>query len=255
MSANKINGIRTAASLCLASVLGATASLQVGCGDLMSNLGPTQVLVENFLGLDLTYKMAGAPSDEIEQVFFYIKNTSQMTSAIRKRTETLAGEFARLFEIEGNARTAEGLAKIAGAANKIDPNTTTTAQKQWISNNMDEFAGLVYAGAGIVKSGASLVTAGVAAGNKISKNPKAEGPKALRYFSGANAAAAVEQAGADALSIVDDFPPIFKNGQAIFVAIGDLGKAEGIEPPSEERSKMLADKAASSAIGDDVTFS
>jgi hypothetical protein len=252
MSTNKINGMRTAASLCLASVLGATASLQVGCGDMMAGLpGPVGTMVENMFGLDLSFEMAGAPSDEVEQVFFYIKKTSQMTSAIRKRTETLAGEFARLFEIEGNARTAEGLAKIAGAANKIDPNTTTTAQKQWISNNMDEFAGLVYAGAGIVKSGASLVTAGVAAGDKISENPQA----VLRYFSGNNAIAAGKQAVTDARSIKDDFPPIFKNGQAIFVAIGDLGKAEGIEPPSEERSKMLADKAASSAIGDDVTFS
>jgi hypothetical protein len=212
-------------------------------------------LVENMFGLDLSFEIAGAPSDEIEQVFFYIKTTSKMTSHLRARTETLAGEFARLFELEANARTAEGLAKIAGAAKKVDASTMTSPQKQWVADNMDEFAGLAYAMVGIGTSASSMVTAVAAAGGKISENPRAEGQKVLRYFSGANAGAAVEQAASDAQSLVDDVPPIAKNVSSIASAVADLGKAEGIEPPTKERSKQLADKAATSAIGEDVVFS
>jgi len=212
--------------------------------------GPGRTLVENMFGLDLSFEIAGAPSDELEQVFFYLKNTSIMTSHIRQRTETLAGEFGRLFEIEANARTLEGLSKIAGAAEKIDPATMTNPQKQWVADNMDEFVGLAYAGVGIGKSMASFVTAVGASVDKVSDNPQA----VLRYFSGANAVAAAQGALSDAESLAADAPPIFENIGSIAGAISDLGKAEGIEPPNEERSKQLADKAASSAIGDDVSF-
>jgi hypothetical protein len=217
----------------------------------MSGLpGPVGTLVQNALGLDLSFEIAGAPSDELEQVFFYIKTTSQMTSHLRARTETLADEFARLFEIKSNARTAEGLAQIAGAAKKIDPSTMTSPQKQWVKDNMDEFAGLAYAIVGIAQSGKSMVTAGLAAGDKVMDNPNA----VLNYFAGSDALAAAKVAVADARSIADDLPPIAENASSIASAIADLGKAEGIEPPTKERSKQLADKAATSAIGEDVTF-
>ena len=252
MFITKIGGIRSAAPLCLASVLGATASLQVGCGDMMAGLpGPARMLVENMLGLDLSFEIAGAPSDEVEQVFFYLKNTSQMMSAIRKRTETLAGEFAILFGIKANARTEEGLAKIAGAAKKIDASTMTSDQKQWVKNNRKEFAGLAYAMVGIAKSSTSFATAVAAASDKVSANP----PAVLRYFSGSNALAAAKGALVDAKSLALDIPPIAENINGIASAVIDLGKAEGLEPPTEEESKRLADASASSAIGNDVTFS
>ena len=252
MFITKIGGIRSAAPLCLASVLGATASLQVGCGDMMAGLpGPARMAVENMLGLDLSFEIAGAPSDEVEQVFFYLKNTSRMTSQLRSRTETLAGQFAILFGIEANARTEEGLAKIAGAAKKIDASTMTSDQKQWVKNNMNEFAGLAYAIGGIAKSLTSIVTAATAASDKVSSNPSA----VLRYFSGSNALAAAKGALVDAKSLALDIPPIAENLSGIASALTDLGKAEGLEAPTEEESKRLADASASSAIGDDVTFS
>ena len=254
MFITKIGGIRSAAPLCLASVLGATASLQVGCGDMMAGLpGPARMAVENMLGLDLSFEIAGAPSDEVEQVFFYLKNTSRMTSQLRSRTETLAGQFAILFGIEANARTEEGLAKIAGAAKKIDASTMTSDQKQWVKNNMNEFAGLAYAMVGIAKSLTSIVTAATAtiASDKVSSNPSA----VLRYFSGSNALAAAKGALVDVKSLALDIPPIAENLSGIASALTDLGKAEGLEAPTEEESKRLADASASSAIGDDVTFS
>ena len=252
MFITKIFGIRSTAPLCLASVLGATASFQVGCGDMMAGLpGPARMLVENMLGLDLSFEIAGAPSDEVEQVFFYLKNTSRMTSQLRSRTETLAGQFAILFGIEANARTEEGLAKIAGAAKKIDASTMTSPQKQWVKDNMNEFAGLAYAMVGIAKSSTSFVTAVASASDKVSSNPSA----VLRYFSGSNALAAAKGALVDAKSLALDIPPIAENLSGIASAVTDLGKAEGLEPPTEEESKRLADASASSAIGDDVTFS
>ncbi len=215
--------------------------------------GPARMLVENMLGLDLSFEIAGAPSDEVEQVFFYVKTTSQMTTHLRNRTETLSGEFARLFAIEANARTAEGLSKIAGAAEKIDPSTMTSPQKQWVKDNRDEFAGLAYAMVGIGQSGLSLVTAVGAAGEKVTKDPVQYKPMLFRYFSG-DASSAIDSAVSDATSIYDDVPPIAKNVSSISTAVNNIGKAQGLEPPTEERSKQLADKAASSAIGDDVTF-
>ncbi len=49
--------------------------------------------------------------------------------------------------------------------------------------------------------------------------------------------------------------PAIENGAEIFGSLIALAQTEGLEPPNEEQSKLLADKAATSAIGEEVIFS
>ncbi len=156
----------------------------------------------------------------------------------------LVDEFAVLFEINSNAETAEGLAAIAGAAEKLDASTFTPEQRKWLASNLDRISGTGYALFRLGDSVGSFVGAVAAAADDVEQNLTI----LLGYFKSFDAAIDDGQKLWEAV-------PAIENGAEIFGSLIALAQTEGLEPPNEEQSKLLADKAATSAIGEEVVFS
>jgi len=238
-------------ALCLIALsagLGVSAASLTGCSQAYNQLGPFGGLakraVDDYFDLELSYSIALAPQDNVEQVFFYLSRTSDIAAYLHQETTELVHQFAVLFEINANAKTAEGLAAIAGAAKKLDRSKMSHSQREWLASNIDEMGGTLYAIFQIAESAGSFVGAVGAAVDDVETNPTI----VLKYFN------SVGDAVDDARQLADSLPAL-TNCVDIINTFIDLGKAEGLEPPNEEQSKLLADKAASSAIGEEVTFS
>jgi hypothetical protein len=201
-------------------------------------------LVDNYFGLKLNFSIAGAPENNVEQVFFYLSRTSDIATHLHEESITLLEEFAVLFEIEANAKTAEGLAAIAGSARKVDPATMSHPQKEWLASNIDDLVGVGFGIARLADCAGSFVGAISAAADDVEQNPAI----VLGYFD------SIGDALDDANRLLDAAPGL-SNAVEIISTVVELGKAEGIEPPSKVQARLLADKAATSAIGEEVTFS
>ena len=197
--------------------------------------------------MDLSFTIAGAPSDEVYAVFFYVDRTNMMLGSIEQMCFGLSKEFARTFDIKVNAATDAGMTELAEEAANIDPSTMTPEQKQWMERNYPMIRALTFAGGETLKSAGSLLTTAPVAGSKVAENP-------ANYIGPLieNGPTAVSNLG-EALSKIE---PVMSALVSLKDQADRLADATGITPPTEEEERANASKLASQGLpaGEEAEF-
>ncbi|MDP6601367.1 MAG: hypothetical protein QGH76_03625, partial [Phycisphaerales bacterium] len=72
----------------LSACLGVGVASFTGCNQVYNQLGPfggvARTLVDDYFGLELNFSIAGAPENNVEQVFFYLSRTSDIATHLHE---------------------------------------------------------------------------------------------------------------------------------------------------------------------------
>lgn len=226
----------------MAGIITASASMGLqGCDSINQYVPGGSDMLTSALGMDLSFKVSGAPADDVEAAYFYLMRTKTMLGTLDKQGQGLAGEFARTFDIQVNTATDAGMAELAEEAAKIDPESMSDNQKQWLEKNLPMLVAWVYAAVSVGDSGWSLATA---ATNAFEQDPVGIGKKAY-------------DAWPDVKASLEKVEPVFTSGKAVVENAIRLAKATGVTPPTPEEERANASKLASQGLpaGEEAEFS
>lgn len=226
----------------MAGIITASASMGLqGCDSINQYVPGGSDMLASALGMDLSFKISGAPADDVEATYFYLMRTKTMLGTLDKQGQGLAGEFARTFDIKVNAATDAGMAELAEESAKIDPESMSDEQKQWVEKNLPMMQAWAYAAASV---GGSAWSLGTAAANAVEQDPVGIGKKAY-------------DAWPDVEATLEKVEPVITSGRAMVENGLRLAKATGVTPPTPEEERANASKLASQGLpaGEEAEFS
>ena len=247
-----INRRRVLKAAVMAGIVGASASMGLqGCDTINKHVPGGTDIITSALGMDMTFEIPGAPSDEVDQVFFYAERTNQMMGSLEQMGQGLANEFARTFDIKVNTATDAGMAELAEESANIDPNTMTPEQKQWVEKNLPMIQAWGYAGVSVLASAKSFTVALPKAGKTAAGNL---GKYSQKYPDPIGAANKLLD---DINGAISKIEPVVDSGESVVKNAMRLGEATGVTPPTEEEERANASKLASQGLpaGEEVEFS
>ena len=231
------------ASLALSSA--ALVNMQ-GCS--MLDSVPGGDMISSALGLDIPFKISGAPTDEVLAVIWYAERTNTMLAHFDKTGRDLAREFARTFDIKVNAETDESMAALNAATANIEAGNISAEQKQWLEKNAPLMMGWGFALETVASSSASFAVSLPDALSKISSDPVKYSGTVL----------------ANARSVKSDLEEAFdRAGPAVesFLEVGPsfvrIFEAAGVTPPTPEQERAEGMKLTNESLpaGEEVEFS
>jgi hypothetical protein len=205
-------------------------------------------MISSALGLEIPFKISGAPTDEVLAVIWYAERTNMMLAHFDKTGRDLAVEFARTFDIKVNAETDESMAAMDEATANIEAGNITKEQKQWLETNAPLIMGWGYALETVASSSASFAVSLPDAITKMVNDPSKYAGTVL----------------ANARKVKSDLEEAFDRAEPAvesFVAVGPsfvrIFEAAGVTPPTPEQERAEGMKLTSESLpaGEDVEFS
>jgi hypothetical protein len=219
-----------------------------GCS--MLDSVPGGDMISSALGLEIPFKISGAPTDEVLATLWYTDRINMMSVHIDNEARTFANEMTRLFDINVNAQTDAEIAALNETLKNIDAGIFTAEQTGWLKENGPRLYGLLFAGKEVFSTFSTL-TVTVPDAFATAPNGAAEG----RYTE-----ETLEEAlrtGEESWESIKRVAPTLESFIEVGPALIRLVDAAGVTPPTPEEERAEGQKIMAEALpaGDELEFS
>ncbi len=191
----------------------------------------------------LAFKVAGAPTDKVEMIFFYGNATKTLITAANQKTDEVIKNLGEQLKVKVASLTAQEQAK---AFEEVSAGTLNEQQKTAVGNAWRDLLASNLLAVNAAATAQSLVTVAPGVPDHVQANKLKYGLKAPGYVK--DTPGLVK----DLQGIVTETPKFLQNNSQMSAGVAKLGKAAGIQQPTAEQNKKGAEEVASKAAGKQV---
>jgi len=186
----------------------------------------------------LSYRMEGAPTDNVELIFFYGKATKTLLTAANDKNGEVVKNLGEQLKVKVANLTAQEQAK---AFEEVAASSLTEQQKVAVGHAWRDLLASNLLAANAAAAAQALVASAPGVPPAVQANKLKYGLKGAGYIKDTPGLIT------DLQGIVTETPKFLAGNGAITAAVAKLGSAAGIQQPTAEQSKKGAEEVATAA--------